>query len=59
MRDNPFSLLGKRVLVTGASSGIGKASAIEIARMGASVIISGRDCARLIQTNSEIEGGGK
>lgn len=57
MRDNPFSLLGKRVLVTGASSGIGKASAIEIARMGASVIISGRDSARLIQTNSEIEGG--
>ena len=57
MKDNPFSLFGKRVLITGASSGIGRETAIQIVRMGAYVIISGRDNARLIQTSSEIEAG--
>jgi NAD(P)-dependent dehydrogenase (short-subunit alcohol dehydrogenase family) len=47
---NPFSLTGKHVLVTGASSGIGLAIAICCARMGAQVTVTGRDEARLRQT---------
>ncbi len=47
---NPFSLEGKIVLITGASSGIGRASAIECSKMGASVIITGRDQTRLQET---------
>lgn len=44
---NPFSLSGKTILVTGASSGIGKAASIEISKAGASVIITGRNEERL------------
>lgn len=44
---NPFSLEDKTILVTGASSGIGKATAIECSRLGASVIITGRNESRL------------
>ncbi|MDR1784064.1 MAG: SDR family oxidoreductase [Dysgonamonadaceae bacterium] len=40
---NPFSLAGKTILITGASSGIGKAVAIEVSKMGARVIITGRN----------------
>ena len=47
---NPFSLTGKTILVTGASSGIGKAIAIECAQMGANVIITGRNKSRLSET---------
>ncbi len=53
---NPFSLLGKTVLVTGASSGIGQASAIECAQLGAHVIITGRNVDRLNTTFSRLEG---
>lgn len=53
---NPFSLNGKTILVTGASSGIGKATAIECSRMGAKVIITGRNEERLNQTLLELEG---
>ena len=52
---NPFSLEGKRILVTGASSGIGKAIAIECAKMGASVVLNGRNEARLQETLRTIE----
>jgi NAD(P)-dependent dehydrogenase (short-subunit alcohol dehydrogenase family) len=47
---NPFSLSGKTVLVTGASSGIGRATAVECAKMGATMIITGRDATRLNET---------
>ena len=47
---NPFSLEGKVILITGASSGIGRATAIECAKMGASLIITGRDEERLKET---------
>lgn len=55
---NPYSLLGKTILITGASSGIGRATAIECSRMGASVILSGRDEARLAETLSMLDGVG-
>ncbi|MEL5893707.1 SDR family oxidoreductase [Bacteroides sp. GD17] len=44
---NPFSLNGKTVLVTGASSGIGRSIAVECSRMGASVVLTGRNMERL------------
>ena len=43
----PFSLLNKSVLVTGASSGIGKITALECAKLGATVIITARNDSRL------------
>lgn len=44
---NPFSLKGKRILVTGASSGIGKQIAIECAKMRASLYLTGRNVEKL------------
>jgi NAD(P)-dependent dehydrogenase (short-subunit alcohol dehydrogenase family) len=55
---NPFTLEGKTILVTGASSGIGKATAIECSKMGAKLIIVGRDHSRLQDTYSKLEGIG-
>ncbi len=40
---NPFSLSGKKILVTGASSGIGRSIAVECSKMGANLIITGRN----------------
>jgi len=51
---NPFSLEKKTILVTGASSGIGKAIAVECSKMGATVIITARNEARLQETLSEM-----
>lgn len=53
---NPYSLESKTVLVTGASSGIGRAAAIECSRMGARLIITARNEIRLSQTLQELEG---
>lgn len=47
---NPFSLRNKKILITGASSGIGKAAAIMCCKMGAFTIITGRDEKRLEET---------
>ena len=58
MSYNPFSLEGKTVLVTGASSGIGQATAIECAKMGAKVVITGRNVERLQETFDQLEGEG-
>lgn len=55
---NPFSLRGKRILVTGASSGIGRATAIECSRLGAALIITGRNENRLNETLEQLEGDG-
>lgn len=56
--DNPFSLESKTVLVTGASSGIGRATALMCAGLGAKVVVSGRDSKRLEETFSALEGDG-
>ena len=53
---NPFSLEGKCILVTGASSGIGAATAIECSKMGARVIACGRNKERLDVTMAKLEG---
>lgn len=56
--NNPFSLVGKTILVTGASSGIGKAIAIECSKLGACLVITGRDEERLHATWELLEGEG-
>lgn len=48
---NPFSLEGKTIMVTGASSGIGRGVAITCSKMGAKVIINGRNTAKLQETS--------
>lgn len=55
---NPFSLNGKKILVTGASSGIGRGIAISCAQMGATLILNGRNEARLQETLQMLEGDG-
>lgn len=58
MNYNPFSLEGKNVLVTGASSGIGRSTAIECSKMGAKVIVTARNEERLKETLMQLEGEG-
>lgn len=58
MNTNPFTLEGKRVLVTGASSGIGRAVAVECSRLGATVIATGRNQERLDETLAMLAGEG-
>lgn len=58
MSYNPFTLEGKTILVTGASSGIGRSTAIECSKMGAKIIITARNVERLKETLSKLEGGG-
>lgn len=55
MENNPFSLDDKTILVTGASSGIGQTTAISCAKMGANVVITGRDQGRL-QATADLSG---
>ena len=56
--NNLLSLVGKTILVTGASSGIGKATAILCAKAGAKVILLGRNLERLNETLACCEGDG-
>ena len=53
---NLFSLEGKTVLVTGASSGIGQGIAITCSKMGAKVVINGRNEQKLQEALSMMEG---
>ena len=55
---NPFDLSGKHILVTGASSGIGKATAILCSELGARMTINGRNNSRLEETLSSLSGEG-
>lgn len=58
MSYNPISLKDKTILVTGASSGIGRAAAIECSKLGAQVVITGRNEDRLKDTLTHLEGIG-
>lgn len=53
-----FSLEGKTILVTGASSGIGQQTAITCAARGANLIVTGRNEERLQDTLSRLKGDG-
>lgn len=55
---NPFSIQGKTILVTGASSGIGRETAVQCSKMGAKVIITARNEVRLDETLSQMSGDG-
>ena len=55
---NPFTLTGKTILVTGSSSGIGRGIAIACSRMGATVILNGRNHLKLETTLGQLEDGG-
>jgi len=55
---NPFSLKEKIILVTGASSGIGRGIAVTCSKMGAKVVINGRNKERLQNTFDLLEGDG-
>ena len=56
MSYNPFSLEGKTILITGASSGIGRSTAVECSKMGAQLILTGRNEQRLIMTMDLLDG---
>lgn len=56
--NTPFSLIGKTILVTGASSGIGRAIAIRCSEMGAAMVITARNQERLSETMQLLTGDG-
>jgi NAD(P)-dependent dehydrogenase (short-subunit alcohol dehydrogenase family) len=53
---NPMDLSGRTILVTGATSGIGRATAVYLSKLGARVIASGRNQDRLDAVLTEMEG---
>jgi NAD(P)-dependent dehydrogenase (short-subunit alcohol dehydrogenase family) len=55
---NAFDLTGKRILVTGASSGLGRQCAITASQHGATLIITGRNQERLLETFGQLSGDG-
>lgn len=56
MKFTPFSLQGKHLLITGASSGIGRSTAVLCSQMGAKLSIVGRSKERLSETASLLDG---
>lgn len=58
MNFDPFSLSGKTVVVSGASSGIGKQCAIDCSKMGAKVVLLARNEKRLKETQEQMTGDG-
>jgi NAD(P)-dependent dehydrogenase (short-subunit alcohol dehydrogenase family) len=55
--NSPFSLAGKKILITGASSGIGRCCAIELSKLGASTILVARNDRSLLTTHQMLTGG--
>jgi len=58
MIDNPFSLKNKKILITGASSGLGVGIAVDSSKMGASIYLTARNEERLNNTLSQLDGEG-
>ena len=58
MSYNPYNIEGKHILITGASSGIGRATAIECSKLGGICVLCGRNEERLQETLSMLEGVG-
>ncbi len=56
MSFNPFSLKGKTILVTGASSGIGRETAIVCSKLGATIILNARNEERIRETFESLDG---
>ena len=56
--NTPFTIEGKTILVTGATSGIGRATAMTCAGLGAKVVAVGRNQERLDSLMPELEGDG-
>lgn len=55
---NYFDFTGKKYLITGASSGIGRATAVCLAQQGAVLVLNGRNKERLQETKSLLDGQG-
>ena len=55
---NPLDMTGRTILVTGASSGIGRETAILLSRLGARVILVSRSREKLERTLLQLEGAG-
>lgn len=55
---NPLDFSGRKILVTGASSGIGRATAIYLSKLGAAIVLNGRNEEQLSLTLSQMEGNG-
>jgi NAD(P)-dependent dehydrogenase (short-subunit alcohol dehydrogenase family) len=56
MTDNPFSLKDKNIVITGASSGIGKQCAITCNKLGANIVLIAREKDKLINTMNLLSG---
>jgi NAD(P)-dependent dehydrogenase (short-subunit alcohol dehydrogenase family) len=56
MNLNPFAMKGRTILVTGASSGIGRETAILLSQLEARVVLVGRDVKRLEETRTNMSG---
>ena len=55
---NPMDLTGRRIMITGASSGIGRETAILLSQLGAKLVLVARNASRLEETKSLLEGSG-
>lgn len=55
---SPDAFSGRRILVTGASSGLGRATAVELAQHGARLALVGRSEERLVETQAKLAGEG-
>ena len=54
-----MELQGQVAIVTGAGRGIGRATALELARMGADIVVAELDRANAVRTATEVRGGGR
>ena len=55
---NPMDMTGKTIIVTGASSGMGRETAVHISRLGGRVVLVARNRERLGNTFSKLDGEG-